>query len=61
MWDFLAAVGLVFVIEGLIYAAFPEQMKKLLLQLHAQPAMRIRIVALVCAAFGLALLFLVRG
>jgi hypothetical protein len=36
-------------------------MKKWLLQLHAQPAMRIRIVALVCAGFGLALLFMVRG
>jgi hypothetical protein len=36
-------------------------MKKWLLQLNAQPATRIRIVALICAAFGLALLFLVRG
>jgi uncharacterized protein YjeT (DUF2065 family) len=61
MSDFLAALGLAIVIEGLVYAAFPEQMKKWLLQLNAQPATRIRIVALICAAFGLALLFLVRG
>jgi hypothetical protein len=61
MSDFLAALGLAVVIEGLAYAAFPDQMKKMLLQVHGQPVMRIRSVALGCAAAGLVLLFLVRG
>jgi hypothetical protein len=61
MNDLLAALGLAVIIEGLLYAAFPEQMKKLLAQMNGQPAMRIRAVALGCAACGLALLFLVRG
>lgn len=61
MSDFLAALGLAVVIEGLLYAAFPEQMKKALLQVHGQPVARIRAVALACAAAGLVLLFLVRG
>jgi uncharacterized protein YjeT (DUF2065 family) len=59
--DFLAALGLAIVIEGLVYAAFPEQMKKWLLQLSGQSAARIRAVALVCAAVGLVLLWMVRG
>jgi hypothetical protein len=59
--DFLAALGLAIVIEGLVYAAFPEQMKKWLALFNALPVTRIRAAALACAAFGLVLLFLVRG
>jgi uncharacterized protein YjeT (DUF2065 family) len=59
--DFLAALALAVVIEGLVYAAFPEQMKKWLGQLNAQPVTRIRGVALACAAAGLVLLWMVRG
>ena len=61
MSDFLAALGLAIVIEGLVYAAFPDQMKKWLAQVNSQPVIRIRAVALGCAAAGLVLLFLVRG
>jgi uncharacterized protein YjeT (DUF2065 family) len=61
MTDFLAALGLALVIEGLIYAAFPEQMKKWLAMFNTQPVMRIRAVALGGAAIGLVLLFLVRS
>ena len=61
MSDFLAALGLAIVIEGLIYAAFPEQMKKWLALFNAQPAMRVRAIALGCAAVGLLLLFFVRS
>jgi len=59
--DFLSALGLVFVIEGLAYAAFPEQMKKWLAAVNAQPVVRIRGVALGCAAVGLVLLWMVRS
>ena len=61
MSDFFAALGLAVVIEGLVYAAFPEQMKKALAQISTQPPMRIRGIALACAAGGLAVLYLVRG
>ena len=61
MSDFLAALGLAIVIEGLVYAAFPEQMKKWLAGLLTQPSPRIRAVALACAALGLGLLWAVRG
>ena len=61
MSDFLAALGLAIVIEGLIYAAFPEQMKKWFAIFNALPVVRIRAAALACAAVGLGLLWMVRG
>lgn len=61
MTDFLAAVGLAVVIEGLAYAAFPDQIKKWLAVVNAQPVTRVRAVALACAAAGLVLLWAVRS
>jgi uncharacterized protein YjeT (DUF2065 family) len=48
-------------IEGLIYAAFPEQMKRALATIQATPASTIRAVALACAGAGLVLLWFIRG
>ena len=61
MTDFLTALGLAIVIEGLAYAAFPEQMKRWLAVFNALPVNRIRAAALACAAAGLVLLWLARG
>ena len=61
MIEFFSALALAIVIEGLIYAAFPEQMKKMLAQLMATPASTIRAVALACAGVGLVLLWFLRG
>lgn len=61
MTDFLAALGLAVVIEGLLYAAFPTQMKRALASLLETPESTIRVVALTSAAAGLILLFFVRS
>ena len=61
MSDFFAALALALVIEGLLYAAFPEQMKRMLAMVITSPASSIRACALVCAGLGLLLLWLVRG
>lgn len=61
MSDLFAALALVLVIEGLLYAAFPEQMKQFLAKMLEMPAGQLRIGALVMAAVGLVLLALVRG
>lgn len=61
MNELLAALALAIVIEGLLYAAFPEQMKKMLASIQSMPASTIRAVALACAAVGLLLLWIVRG
>ena len=61
MSDLFAALALAIVLEGLIYAAFPEQMKRALLTLLGTPNSKLRVVALTCAAAGLILLYLIRG
>ncbi|SDG47108.1 DUF2065 domain-containing protein [Pelagibacterium luteolum] len=61
MGDLFAALALAIVIEGLLYAAFPEQMKKMIAQVVTVPSGQMRIVALGVAAVGLVLLAVVRG
>jgi uncharacterized protein len=58
---FFSALALAVVIEGLVYAAFPEQMKKALAAILAMPVSTIRAAALACAAAGLVLLWFIRG
>jgi uncharacterized protein YjeT (DUF2065 family) len=58
---FLSALALAAVIEGLAYAAFPEQMKRMLATIQSLPASTIRAGALACAGAGLVLLWLIRG
>jgi hypothetical protein len=59
--EFFSALALAIIIEGLLYAAFPEQMKRVLASVQSMPASTIRAVALACAAVGLVLLWIVRG
>jgi len=59
--DFLAALGLVLVLEGLLYAAFGPQMRKGLAAFMALPVSTIRAVGLGAAAAGLLLLWAIRG
>jgi uncharacterized protein YjeT (DUF2065 family) len=61
MIELFSALALVLVLEGLIYAAFPEHMKKLLASIQSMPASTIRAAALACAGVGLVLLWLLRG
>jgi len=61
MDDFLAALALVLVIEGLLYAAFPKQMKQAIDQMMQLPAFHFRIGALIVAGVGMIALWLVRG
>lgn len=58
---FLTALALAVVMEGLLYAAFPNQMKAALARLLDTPESTIRVVALTSAAGGLIVLFLLRG
>jgi uncharacterized protein YjeT (DUF2065 family) len=59
--ELFSALALAIVIEGLLYAAFPEQMKRALASIQALPASTIRAGALACAAAGLVLLWFIRG
>ena len=61
MSDFLVAFGLVFVIEGLVFAAFPGSAKRAMTSVMETPDMPLRIIGIGSAIFGLVLVWLVRG
>jgi uncharacterized protein YjeT (DUF2065 family) len=61
MSDFLAALGLVFVIEGLIFAAFPEAAKRAMTNVLETQDISLRLIGIGSAVIGLILVWLVRG
>jgi uncharacterized protein len=61
MNDFLAAVGLVFVIEGLLFAAFPGAARRAVVAVLNTPDQSLRTIGIFSALFGLAVVWLVRG
>ena len=61
MQDFLAALGLVFVIEGLVFAAFPAQAKRAMASVMETPEGSLRLIGLGSALVGLIVVWLVRG
>lgn len=61
MSDFIAAIGLVLVFEGLIYCGFPNLAKRLALEVTATPEGALRIGGLVAIAAGVAVVWLARG
>lgn len=61
MSDFLAALGLVFVIEGLLFAAFPAPAKRAMKSVLETPELTLRAIGIGSAVIGLILVWLVRG
>ena len=61
MQDFLAAIGLVLVIEGLVYGGFPALARKLAAEVLSMPENVLRIGGLVAIAVGVGIVWLVRG
>jgi uncharacterized protein YjeT (DUF2065 family) len=61
MSDFLVALGLVFVIEGLVFAAFPGVTKRAVAQVLETPDAALRLVGIFSAVLGLILIWLMRG
>jgi uncharacterized protein YjeT (DUF2065 family) len=59
--DFIAAVGLVFVIEGVASAAFPNMTRAAMSAAAQVPPHRLRIAGLAAVVFGVGLVWLVRG
>jgi uncharacterized protein len=61
MADLLAALGLVFVIEGLIYGGFPRLAKRLAAEMQDVPDATLRYGGLGAITFGVFIVWLVRG
>jgi hypothetical protein len=61
MADFIAALGLVLVIEGLVFAAFPAASKRAMALMLETPESQLRAVGVVSAVFGVLVVWLARG
>jgi len=61
MSDFLAAIGLVFAIEGILFAAFPAMVKRAMAQVVETPDGALRMVGIASGVIGVVLVWLVRG
>ena len=61
MTDFLVALALILVIEGAVYALFPEGMKRLMMRVIDEPPAILRAIGLVAAVFGVVAVWLLRG
>jgi len=59
--DILFAVGLVLALEGLICAAFPKMMRKVMLEASQMPEHPMRIIGVISAALGVLLLWLIKA
>jgi uncharacterized protein YjeT (DUF2065 family) len=60
MSELLTVIGLILVLEGLPYFAFPEKFKTWILKLAEMPETQLRIYGLVSMLIGLLLVFLAR-
>ena len=60
MKDLSTALALALAIEGMLYALFPNGMKRLAAQLPAVPASTLRAGGLLAACLGVAAVWLVR-
>jgi len=61
MSDFLVALGLVFVLEGIVFAAGPGAAKRAIASVLEMPDSALRVIGLVSAVFGVVVVWLVRG
>lgn len=61
MNEAIAAVGLILVLEGVLYALFPDLMKRLGARIIETPGDHLRMVGLVSVALGVGVVWLVRG
>jgi len=61
MTDFLVALGLVFVLEGLVFAAFPDMAKRAMESVTHVPDQMLRVVGIASALIGLLLVWIIRG
>lgn len=61
MVDFLAALGLVLVVEGLIYGGFPRLAKRLAAEVLSTSENTLRFGGLAAIAIGVGVVWLARG
>ncbi|HZH51756.1 MAG TPA: DUF2065 domain-containing protein [Microvirga sp.] len=60
MLDLIAALGLALAVEGILFAAFPDGMRRAMFEAAHSPSDRMRIVGILSALAGLAIIWLAR-
>lgn len=60
MRDLFAAFGLALAIEGLLFAAFPDIVKRAMMEASGSPRDRMRIVGVTSAAVGVVIVWAAR-
>ena len=61
MSDFLVAIGLVFALEGILFAALPGPVKRAMGHVTETPDQALRLIGIASAVIGVLLVWLVRG
>ena len=60
MIDFFSAIGLIFILEGLLLFASPNRLKKILKIITVYPESKIRIIGGLSILLGIVLLWIIR-
>ena len=61
MDDLIVAIGLVFVIEGLVYALIPGAMRRMVKDMASMPDSTLRTGGLVALVVGVFIVWMIRG
>lgn len=60
MLDLIAALGLALAVEGILFAAFPDGMRRAMYEAAHSPSDRMRLVGILSAVAGLVIIWAVR-
>lgn len=61
MSDLLTALALAVALEGMVYAVFPDGMKRMMAIAMEQPSARLRVGGLSAATLAVSVVWLIRG
>ncbi len=61
MQDLFTALALAVAIEGILYALFPDAMKRMMATVQAQPVANLRAAGLVAATLAVFVVWMIRG
>jgi len=61
MSELATALALAIAIEGILYALFPDGMKRMMASVFEMPSANLRAAGLAAAALGVGLIWLIRG
>ncbi|WP_307437670.1 DUF2065 domain-containing protein [Labrys monachus] len=59
--DFITALGLAFAIEGVLFLAFPDPVRRMMVSVATSPNAQLRIAGFISAVIGIAIVWIVRG